>query len=229
MHKHNQLMASRINIGVMARAPVSGHCKSRLAKTIGNDAAAKLYKAFLLDTLDILGAIEAKRYIVFATQEVDGLRVLDHLVSSPWVVMPQAPGDLTDKLLHASRQLSEDGGAPMLVGSDAPLLNGRALGQAASGMKPGAVAIGPATDGGYYLIASDQHHSALFEDMPWSTDSVARVTRQRCAALGLNIVELPESYDIDTQEQLHRLISDLKTDTRSASHTRAALHELGLL
>ena len=70
------------------------------------------------------------------------------------------------------------------------------------------VVLGPADDGGYYLLGMTAAHAHLFADIAWSTDSVAETTRLRAAQLGLEVVELPTWYDVDDQAALERLMEE---------------------
>ena len=96
--------------------------------------------------------------------------------------------------------------------------------------------IGPAEDGGYYLLGATSAHAGLFADIAWSTDTVAATTRVRAASLGLEMVELATWYDVDDAASLDRLLAELRavpshTSLRphAAPATHAALSRLGLL
>ena len=106
--------------------------------------------------------------------------------------------------------------AALLVGSDLPLLSRKHLEAAGAalleGVEPRAdTVLGPADDGGYYLIGLRQPHPALFEGISWSTAHVAAQTRERATALGLSVAQLPSWYDVDTPADLARLRADLGT------------------
>jgi len=91
--------------------------------------------------------------------------------------------------------------------------------------------LGPAEDGGYYLLGMRRAHAHLFADIAWSTDTVAATTRLRAAELALEIVELPTWYDVDDAASLRRLLSAINgdgIDAFAAPATRQALRELGL-
>jgi hypothetical protein len=97
--------------------------------------------------------------------------------------------------------------------------------------------LGPAEDGGYYIIGMKAEHAGLFADIAWSTASVAAQTRERAAALGLELVELDTWYDVDDNAALQRLLLELsgggggKRDAAAPYHapaTAACLRRLGL-
>ena len=96
------------------------------------------------------------------------------------------------------------------MNSDSPTLPTAVLLQAVhSLLSPGdRVVLGPAEDGGYYLLGMKQPHARLFADIAWSTDSVAATTRMRAVALGLDVVTLPTWYDVDDSASLNRLVAE---------------------
>ena len=91
------------------------------------------------------------------------------------------------------------------------------------------VVLGPAEDGGYYLLGMKQAHAGLFADIDWSTDRVAAQTRARAAALGLPVIELLPWYDVDEPATLRRLLRELGQPGRfAAPHTASCVARLGL-
>jgi hypothetical protein len=139
-------------------------------------------------------------------------------------------------LLHAVQQMLAQGyGAAVVLNSDSPTLPTdflvrTALALLADGDR---AVLGPADDGGYYLLRMKAAHAALFADIAWSTDSVAGSTRMRARALDLDLVELPSWYDVDDNESLQRLCQDLAdapwpTEFRPylAPATKAALQRM---
>ena len=152
-----------------------------------------------------------------------------------------APPDVTGFglcLLHAIQGMLADGyGAACVLNSDSPTLPTFVLAQAAAELlRPGErMVLGPADDGGYYLLGMTHAHAHLFADIAWSTAGVAAATRQRARTLGLDIVELPTWYDVDDVSALAQLQQQI-ADGRSvaglrpyeAPATAAALRRLGL-
>jgi glycosyltransferase A (GT-A) superfamily protein (DUF2064 family) len=90
--------------------------------------------------------------------------------------------------------------------------------------------LGPADDGGYYLIGMKQAHPHLFADVNWSTEIVAQQTRARVGELGLELVELPRWYDVDDEPSLRRLVAEVAkaSDDRHAPSTTRLVSELAL-
>ena len=114
-------------------------------------------------------------------------------------------------LLHAAQAMLVSGfGAVCLLNSDSPTLPTALLIRAARVLlAPGErVVLGPADDGGYYLIGMKRPHAHLFADIAWSTGEVAAMTRARAAALGIESVALPNWYDVDDAATLARLVAE---------------------
>ena len=122
--------------------------------------------------------------------------------------------------------------AVALVNSDGPTLPPSLLRRAVSLLLPPGdrVVLGPADDGGYYLIGTKHAHAHLFTDITWSTDIVAEQTRARVRELGLDLVELPPWYDVDDEPSLRRLVAELATpsDDRHAPHTARLVTQFAL-
>jgi hypothetical protein len=115
-------------------------------------------------------------------------------------------------LLHAIQVMLGDGQrAACVLNSDSPTLPTALLARAANLLleRPDRVVLGPAEDGGYYLLGMCAPHAHLFEDIAWSTDTVAEATRARARALGLDLVELTPWYDVDDRPALLRLIEQI--------------------
>ena len=86
--------------------------------------------------------------------------------------------------------------------------------------------LGPAADGGYYVIGVKQAQDRLFEDIAWSTEKVLAQTIERAAELGLAVELLPQWYDVDDCDSLHRLCRELSRGGSRAAHTAAYLRTL---
>jgi hypothetical protein len=134
-------------------------------------------------------------------------------------------------LLHAVQALFDRGhAAACVLSADTPTLPTAILVTAATLLLTGGerrAVIGACDDGGYYLLGMRRPHSGLFADIAWSTDTVAATTRDRAAALGLDLVELPLWYDIDDATSLDRLVQETFS-SNAAPWTRLAIGTLGL-
>ncbi|MGH7067478.1 MAG: TIGR04282 family arsenosugar biosynthesis glycosyltransferase, partial [Acetobacteraceae bacterium] len=135
-------------------------------------------------------------------------------------------------LFQATRSLFRSGyGAISLVSADAPTLPVVTLAEAAHRLaRPGErMVLGPAADGGYYLIGLKALYPRLFEEISWSSETVAEETVARAREIGLEVVLLHSWYDVDDEATLGRLCSALDRDAEQAPATKAALARLGLI
>ncbi len=231
-------------MAVMGKVPRPGRSKTRLARTIGDDAAAALSAAFLLDTtanVAAAGVAAAIRgFVAYAPAGEEGA-LEPHMAAGTELVLADGAGPMPERiegfgrcLYGAIRDLLARGHVGVCVlNSDGPNLPTEYLVRAAAALSaPGdRVVLGPADDGGYYLLGLKQPHPALFQDIPWSTPAVRAATLARAASGELEVVELPVWYDVDDAQSLHRLVGDLSTPGRidfDAPATRRRIAELDL-
>src|SRR5262249_12911909 len=136
------------------------------------------------------------------------------LVPSEIELLASPRNGLGYSLLDATRDLLALGyGGACLVNSDSPTLPTSILVEAAAALRAAGdrVVLGPASDGGYYLIGLKQPHRRLFEDIAWSTEQVFRQTLERAAGIGLDVVTLPSWYDVDNAISLRWLCREVLT------------------
>jgi uncharacterized protein len=209
-------------IAVMAKAPRPGLVKTRLVPPLSPGTASALSARFLRDTTENV-ALAANTaaihgYVAYAPAGLengfDGMlapRTRLVLADGADIAIPGVDG-FGRSLLHATQALFAKGyDAVCLLNSDSPNLPTRLIVQAASALAQAddRVVLGPAEDGGYYLIGMKAPHLHLFQNITWSTDLVAAETRQRAAALGLPVLELDSWYDVDDAVSLLRLCREL--------------------
>jgi uncharacterized protein len=214
-------MEQRCAIGVMAKAPQPGRAKTRLCPPLQPAQAAALSAAFLRDITENI-ALAARTAaiqgcIAYAPAGAEAW-FAGHIAEGTGLVLadgsPPMPSDVQGFgrcLLHAAQAIFASGiGAVCLLNSDSPTLPTALLTRAARALlAPGErVVLGPAEDGGYYLIGMKQPHAHLFADIAWSTSNVAAVTAARAASLGLELVTLPTWYDVDDAATLARLAAE---------------------
>lgn len=206
---------------VMAKEPRPGLAKTRLAAAVGAGAAARLAEALLLDTLH--HARDPRWSVLLAHAPA---------AAGPWFaerapglsLWPQPEGDLGRRMDAAFREAFRRGATRcVIVGTDAPHMGRGALEAAFGALDDHDACMGPAEDGGYVLIGLGEPQGRLFEGVPWSTEHVARVTRERCAALGLGLATLPSTFDVDEAEDLARLGALLRDEPWRAPRTAGLL------
>jgi uncharacterized protein len=228
-------------IGIICKAPEPGRTKTRLAASIGAKPAADLSACFLRDLATTIDSIPEsvgwRGYAVYAP--ADGEAILRKLLPAGFGFLLQAGRDLGEVLLGASQKLLAAGhNTVLLVNGDSPTLPRRLLLQAIAklGAPSDRAVLGPASDGGYYLIGLKRAHARLFAGITWGTASVLDETFARAEEIGLPVVVLPEWYDVDDEETLRWLreelagVSNRFADGGPAPFTRAyiaAMPEIG--
>jgi uncharacterized protein len=201
-------------IGIICKAPQPGRAKTRLATAIGAIAASELSACFLRDVAAAIEAVPETLgrcgYGVYAPAGAE--HIMRELLPATFGLQLQVGDDLGDVLLGAARDFLLDGhNSVLLVNGDSPTLPTRFLVQAIEALRePGdRMVLGPASDGGYYLIGLKHPHKHLFTRIAWGTDTVARSTCERAADIELAATLLPEWYDIDDVESLGWLKDEL--------------------
>lgn len=218
---------------VMAKHPVPGQTKTRLARSIGIEAAAELSTAFLEDLLDRLGDVGDRRVLATWPDDPEACRFFRHQAGDRFELWPQPSGSLGDRLQAVfTDHLEHTGDRVVVIGSDSPTLPSDLVKRAFEVLQVHPAVLGPAVDGGYYLIGQQQTIPGLFTGIEWSTPRVLTQTLTRLEAADVSAALLPEWYDVDSLEDLKRLANELRfsedRDTCSlAPRTRQALASLG--
>jgi glycosyltransferase A (GT-A) superfamily protein (DUF2064 family) len=226
-------------IGVMAKAPQAGRSKTRLCPPLTLTQAAEMSAGFLRDTTENM-TVAARNapiapYAAYAPLGTESLlrtclaEGTELLLADGSPPMPDGVSGFGRCLLHAVQGMLAAGHtAACVLSSDSPTIPTAFLVRAATLLlEPGDRAVlGPADDGGYYVLGLKAPHAALFRDIAWSTDSVAETTRMRAREIGLDLVELPAWYDVDDAASLGVLLRE--SEGYAAPATRAAIDRLGL-
>jgi len=204
-------------LGLFARQPVPGRVKTRLAADWGAEQATRLYECFVRDLLDRFAGAGDRRVAAFApgSEEARGWFAE---AASAWQLWPQPDGDLGTRMtLFFESWCTQDGDCTLLIGSDSPTLPEGSLEQAWEILASHDCVLGPAEDGGYWLIGLrgpfGASHRVLFEGIDWSTPRVLEQTLDRARGAGMSRELLPLWYDIDTAADVDRLRSELATDS----------------
>lgn len=187
---------------MFARCPVAGRVKTRLAARIGNEPAAALYEAFVCDlVLRFREAPFAVRWEVAPPD--DGFAERFGLPSS--ACFEQSGADLGARMLTAFREALAAGACRcVVIGSDMPHLRLEVVEEAFERLATTDLALGPAEDGGYYLIGLREAHD-VFRGVAWSSPAVLDETLRRADQLGLSVALLERGFDVDEPSDLERL------------------------
>ena len=198
----------------MCKAPQPGRAKTRLAAIIGVEAAAALSACFLRDVGAAIEAIPAELgYVGYGVYAPAGAESeLAQVLPPSFRLLLQVDANFGNVLHGAARDLLAAGhDCALLVNGDSPTLPSRLMSDAISALRRAGdrMVLGPASDGGYYLIGLKRAHRHVFTDIPWGTSDVARLTLARAEEIGLEAVLLPEWYDVDDTESLDWLRAEL--------------------
>jgi len=176
--------------------PEKGKVKTRLAATVGDDQALKIYKELMRHTREISLAVSAERLLFYSQQ----INTKDDWSSESFSKHLQHTGDLGERIIAAFQEGFKVGEKVIIVGSDCPKLSAEIIEEGFRKLDTHDFVLGPAFDGGYYLLGMKKLELSLFQDMPWSTETVAQITRERIASTGQSLAELETLSDVDYEE-----------------------------
>ena len=222
----NSRLTPHAALVIFAKAPIPGEVNTRLCPPLTPDEAATLHGSFVLDMLErtklaiatlqlsfhrFLACAPSSELVFFKImEERQGVRLLDQVGENLGQRMHRTFVDLFAKgYTHV-----------IIMGTDVPTLPLSVYQEAFTMLGRSDVVLGPALDGGYYLIGLKQPAEQLFTGVPWSTDQVLAVTQQQANALGLS-VELTTAWrDVDTIEDLQSLITECREDNKKPKQDR---------
>jgi uncharacterized protein len=209
-------------VAIMAKASVAGTVKTRLVPPLTYEEAAELNTCCLTDVAANIATAAARAPIqgFAAYHPLGSERFFDDVLPGGFKLLPPKEPTIGRSLFHAAHDLLIAGyGSVCLVNADSPTLPTEVLVDAVRRLhEPGdRVVLGPAADGGYYLIGLKQFHRRLFEEIDWSTDRVFQQTLRRASEIGLAAASLPEWYDIDDTETLAVFADELRIKRATAS------------
>jgi uncharacterized protein len=217
-------MANTPLILLFIKAPVRGQVKTRLATALGEDAALDVYQRFVLDIIDTLEQTGIAVRICY-TPAGSGKMI------SGWLgpgrhYQPQVGRDVGERMENAFQQAFSGGTSrALLIGSDIPDLPSDVFSEALRALDGNDAVIGPARDGGYYLIGfrSDTFLPALFQGIEWSTNTVLADTLAVLAREGRTVHRLPLWGDVDTMDDLKDLADRGQRSAFRSSRTMSYL------
>jgi uncharacterized protein len=201
-------------IGIMVKAPSAGNVKTRLTPPLTPEEACVLSGCFFRDTaynIQTAGAACGAQGVIVYTPP-DQRNALDGLAPKDFRFLAQTGDSLGARLLNAmSNLLADKYDSVCLINSDSPTLPPEILISAIEvlGTAGDRIVLGPAEDGGYYLIGLKSPHRILFDGIAWSTSEVLAHTVERARRISLDVVMLPSWYDVDDAKTLDRLCSEL--------------------
>lgn len=179
---------------IFVRKPEKGKVKTRLAASLGDEAALFIYQKLLQHTLEITEAVDADKVVFYAGE----IEEEDMWQRKGYVKQKQTDGDLGHRINDAFDTVLRLGyGKACIVGSDCYELTTDVIEDAFIALERSKVVIGPAHDGGYYLLGMKRLYSPLLQNKSWSTSTVLSDTLQTAEQMGLTVVQLPTLHDVD--------------------------------
>jgi len=190
--------------------PEPGKVKTRLGAELGFELAAKLYELFIKQTFELAQNCSARQIFV-AYEPLDRKDEFAEFVPKKFAIFPQEGKNLGERMLNAFQDAFARGYKNVaILGSDSPSLPFENIDDAFEKLSKSDLVLGPAEDGGYYLIGLNKAHCGLFENIEWSSDSVLQLTIESAKKLQLSYELLPSWYDVDNKETLIRAVKDEK-------------------
>ncbi len=207
-------------VALMTRAP-SAPGKSRLIRDLGTPDGEGLRRALLQDTFDVVSVLDAEKTILYTPKDCEA--EVAALAPFPVARVAQRGDTLGERMHNGAWDVARLGfDAVILIGSDLPTLPSAHVSAALHAVQRRHVLVlGPAADGGYYLIGGRELPSALFTRIPWGTASVLERTAEAAAGLGLAVELIPPWYDIDVSADLRHAVADAGRSGGPARHTLA--------
>jgi rSAM/selenodomain-associated transferase 1 len=204
-HRQRAVRAALI---IFAKAPIPGQVKTRLCPPLTGEEAATLHGSLVLDVLERTRLPSVDRFMACAPsaahvffkilEERHGVRLLT-----------QSDGDLGNRMQEALRAVLGSGyHKALLIGADVPAISGPLLSEALGLLDNHDVVLGPAVDGGYYLIGLTRLVPELFANMPWASDRVCTMTEETARGLQLTTALLPRHRDLDTVQDLLAILDE---------------------
>jgi len=189
---------------VMSKAPLPGLVKTRLVPLLGTAGAARLYQTLLEDTLEKLCTADLCPVELCCAPDKHQAFFADCRRRYPVTLTGQGQGDLGQRMSRAIAAALLRADRVVLIGADCPALTADDIDTALQRLGGGVdVVLGPAEDGGYYLLGMTRHHARLFEAVPWGSPQVMATTLRHIEVLGLACSTLSIRADLDTPADYH--------------------------
>lgn len=207
---------------VLAKSPRPGEVKTRLAPAIGPAGAAALARAFLEDTLGLARSFAWARVAVAIAGDPAPLGLPAGIE-----IWPQGTGDLGDRMERALRRALSLGRRVFLLGADSPGLPVRLVEAARAALPPRGAVLGPADDGGFYLLGLDRCEPGLLSGLPWSRSDTLLHVEARLRKTGRTLARTDPWFDVDEPADLARLSRLVARGELDVPATARALAALG--
>ncbi len=192
---------------IFMKEPIPGQVKTRLAAEIGAEAACQVYRRCAERTLERLSVLHDEMALCVEPAEATGR--IQAWLGSEWPVLPQCGATLGERLADATNRTFAEGMRRVaIIGTDSPWIDDALIEKAFLSLERADLVLGPAADGGYYLVGLAKPAPGLFHGIPWSTNQVLDQTLAKARTLGMTVLLLPEGYDIDRLTDLQRWMQE---------------------
>jgi uncharacterized protein len=214
---------------VVAKAPVPGQAKTRLAAGVGDRTAADIAAAALLDTLDAVADAPVAARVVAITGSLDDARAAEEIRwrLADFTVVPQRGVDFAERLANAHVDAAAAaGGLPVLqIGMDTPQVTGQLLADCARELLATDAVLGPAQDGGWWALGvTDAASADCLRAVPMSQADTGAVTLAALVDTGLDVSLVPILADVDTLDDVDAVRRQCGPDSRFARATQGMCH-----
>ncbi len=184
---------------IFARNPVKGKVKTRLAADLGEEEALVVYKELLKHTKTVCEQVSVDKIVFYS----DFIEMEDVWTGEGFFKVEQHGEGLGERMRNAFFAAFEAGNSPVIIiGTDCFELTSAIISEAFEKLKESDVVVGPALDGGYYLLGMKKYLPQLFDGIQWSTATVCQETLNKCHELNACVTKLSVLADIDTKEDL---------------------------
>jgi len=213
-------------LAIMARCPEKGKIKTRLASSIGAEETLQLYQAFLADLATRFSRGKHALCWAYTPTESNFEAALTAFLPVPvGHCLPQQGVELGERLRNVFLALAQHYQSIIVIASDSPHISLEVVEEAEQALRSADVVLGPADDGGYYLIAMREPHD-VFSGIPMSTSRVLQMTIEKARRQGLVVRQLETLFDIDELSDLQRLAHLLQFNHMLAPTTAACISSI---
>lgn len=189
---------------IFAKEPKKGAVKTRLLEAFSEEKCLLLYKEFLRNTVDLARNIKCSQRII-AYDSGNQMPLFLKKIAGEFEFYQQEGSDLGEKMFNAFKSFSAKNIKTVIIGSDSPYLPRVYLNKAFDELDKNDLVLGPAYDGGYYLIGLKRPCKKIFQNIKWSSRGVFKATLKKAKRLKKRAAVLDFWYDIDTPEDLKYL------------------------
>jgi rSAM/selenodomain-associated transferase 1 len=205
-------------LGLFVKHPVPGRVKTRLSAELGAGRTAAIYAAFVADLVERFRDVAERRVLCFAPATDNARDYFASIGGMDYELWPQPEVDLGARMARFfAEHLVEPHDRVLLIGSDSPTLPREHVERAFALLQDVDCVVGPAMDGGYYLIGQSGACRPIFDGVAWSTSRVLEQTVARVTECGARLAVLPPWYDVDTPQDWQFLVGHLQALERANS------------